>query len=195
MGSFVINGNNKLEGEVKISGSKNSALPILASTVLHGREYVIKNVPDIDDVRRMLEILVMLGCFATYENGCCYINTKDLSTYNIDDELSKKLRSSIIFLGPMLCRNKIAKITYPGGCDIGKRPIDLHLYGLKELGVNIKEEGDFVLCTADNTRCNDIKLSYPSVGATENIMLFAVGVDGTTRIMNAAKEPEIIDLE
>jgi len=195
MESFIINGNNKLEGVVEISGSKNSALPILASTILHGREYVIKNVPDIDDVRRMLEILILLGCYATYENGCCYINTKGLDTYDISDELSKKLRSSIIFLGPMLCRNKIAKITYPGGCDIGSRPIDLHLYGLKELGVDVKEEGDFVLCTAYNTHSNDIKLKYPSVGATENLMLFAVGVEGTTRIINPAKEPEIIDLE
>lgn len=195
MGSFIINGDNRLEGVVEISGSKNSALPILASTILRGREYIIKNVPDIDDVRRMLEILILLGCSATYENGCCYINTKDLSTYDISDELSKKLRSSIIFLGPMLCRNKIAKITYPGGCDIGSRPIDLHLYGLKELGVDVKEEGDFVLCTANNTHCNDIKLTYPSVGATENLMLFAVGVEGTTKIINPAKEPEIIDLE
>ena len=195
MGSFIINGDNKLEGIVEISGSKNSALPILASTILHGREYVIKNVPDIDDVRRMLEILILLGCSAIYENGCCYINTKDLNTYDIADELSKKLRSSIIFLGPMLCRNKIAKITYPGGCDIGSRPIDLHLFGLKALGVEVIEEGDFVLCTANNTHSNDIKLSYPSVGATENLMLFAVGVEGTTRIFNAAKEPEIIDLE
>lgn len=195
MGSFIINGDNRLEGVVEISGSKNSALPILASTILRGREYVIKNVPDIDDVRRMLEILILLGCSATYENGCCYINTKDLSTYDISDELSKKLRSSIIFLGPMLSRNKIAKITYPGGCDIGSRPIDLHLYGLKELGVDVKEEGDFVLCTANNTHCNDINLSYPSVGATENLMLFAVGVEGTTKIINPAKEPEIIDLE
>lgn len=195
MGSFIINGDKKLEGIVEISGSKNSALPILASTILHGREYVIKNVPYIDDVIRMLEILILLGCSASYENGCCYINTKNLNTYDISDELSKKLRSSIIFLGPMLCRNKIAKITYPGGCDIGKRPIDLHLYGLKELGVDVQEEGDFVLCTANNTHSNDINLSYPSVGATENIMLFAVGVEGTTRIFNPAKEPEIVDLE
>ena len=195
MGSFIINGSNKLEGIVEISGSKNSALPILASTILHGREYVIKNVPYIDDVRRMLEILILLGCSASYENGCCYINTKNLNTYDISDELSKKLRSSIIFLGPMLCRSKIAKITYPGGCDIGARPIDLHLHGLRELGVDVKEEGDFVLCTANNTHSNDITLSYPSVGATENIMLFALGVEGTTRIFNPAKEPEIIDLE
>lgn len=195
MGSFIINGGNKLEGIVEISGSKNSALPILASTILHGREYIIKNVPDIDDVRRMLEILILLGCSASYENGCCYIDTKNLNTYDISDALSKKLRSSIIFLGPMLARNKMAKITYPGGCDIGSRPIDLHLYGLKKLGVDVVEEGEFVLCTADNTHSSDIRLEYPSVGATENIMLFALSVEGTTRIFNAAKEPEILDLQ
>ncbi len=195
MGSFIINGGNKLEGIVEISGSKNSALPILASTILHGREYIIKNVPDIDDVRRMLEILILLGCSASYENGCCYINTKNLNTYDISDALSKKLRSSIIFLGPMLARNKMAKITYPGGCDIGSRPIDLHLYGLKKLGVDVVEEGEFVLCTADNTHNSDIRLGYPSVGATENIMLFALSVEGTTKIFNAAKEPEILDLQ
>ena len=156
MGSLIINGDKRLEGVVEISGSKNSALPILASTIIHGREYIIKNVPDIDDVRRMLEILVLLGCTAVYEYGCCYINTKNLCTYDISDELSKKLRSSVIFMGPMLCRNKIARITYPGGCDIGSRPIDLHLNGLRELGVDVKEEGDFVLCTANNPHSNDI---------------------------------------
>ncbi|QSX06152.1 UDP-N-acetylglucosamine 1-carboxyvinyltransferase [Sedimentibacter sp. zth1] len=195
MGSLIINGDNKLEGVVKVSGSKNSALPILASTILTGREYIIKNVPDIDDVRRMLEILTLLGCKANYDNGICYINTKGLDTYDITDELSKKLRSSIIFLGPMLCRNNIAKITYPGGCDIGSRPIDLHLSGLRQLGVDVKEEGDFVLCKANNPHSGDVKLNYPSVGATENLMLFAVGLCGKTRILNAAKEPEIIDLQ
>ncbi len=195
MGSLIINGDKRLEGVVNISGSKNSALPILASTILLGREYVIKNVPNIEDVQRMLEILVLLGCKATYDDGCCYINTKGLNTYDITGELSKKLRSSIIFLGPMLCRNSIAKITYPGGCDIGSRPIDLHLNGLRKLGVEVKEEGDFVFCTASNTHCSDINLDYPSVGATENLMLFSVGVEGTTRIFNVAKEPEIIDLQ
>lgn len=195
MRSFIINGSNKLEGIVKISGSKNSALPILASTILCGREYIIRNIPDIDDVKMMLEILILLGCSAYYENGTCYINTKNLNTYDISDTLSKKLRSSIVFLGPMLGRNKIAKITYPGGCDIGKRPIDLHLYGLKKLGVDVIEEGEYILCTAYDTKNNDIRLNYPSVGATENIMLFALSVEGRTRIYNAAKEPEIVDLQ
>lgn len=195
MGSLIINGDKKLEGIVEISGSKNSALPILASTILYGREYIIKNIPDIEDVKNMLEILILLGCSATYEDGICYINTKGLNTYDITDELSKKLRSSIIFLGPMLCRNKIAKITYPGGCDIGSRPIDLHLNGLRQLGVDVKEEGDFVFCIANNTHSNTINLDYPSVGATENLMLFALGVKGITKIINPAKEPEIIDLQ
>ena len=195
MRTYIINGGNKLEGTVKISGSKNSALPILASTILCGREYIIKNVPDIDDVKMMLEILILLGCSAFYENGTCYINTKNLNTCDISDSLSKKLRSSIIFLGPMLGRNKTAKITYPGGCDIGSRPIDLHLYGLKELGVYVVEDGEFILCSSHNARSNDINLRYPSVGATENLMLFALSVEGRTRIYNAAKEPEIQDLQ
>ncbi len=195
MRTYIINGGNKLEGIVKISGSKNSALPILASTILCGREYIIKNVPDIDDVKMMLEILILLGCSAYYEGGSCYINTKNLNTCDISDKLSKKLRSSIIFLGPMLGRNKVAKITYPGGCDIGSRPIDLHLYGLKELGVDVTEEGEFILCSSHNTKSNDISLRYPSVGATENLMLFALSVEGRTRIYNSAKEPEILDLQ
>ena len=195
MGSLIINGSKKIEGVVEVSGSKNSALPILASTILLGKEYVIRNVPDIEDVQSMIEILVLLGCKASYENGCCYINTKGLNTYDITGELSKKLRSSVIFLGPMLSRSKIAKITYPGGCDIGARPIDLHLNGLRKLGVDVKEEDDFVMCTAYDTFSNDIVLDYPSVGATENLMLFSVGLEGKTRIINAAKEPEIIDLQ
>ncbi len=195
MKTYIINGGNKLEGIVEISGSKNSALPILASTILCGRDYIIKNVPDIDDVKMMLEILILLGCSAYYEDGSCYINTKNLNTYDISDKLSKKLRSSIIFLGPMLARSKKAKITFPGGCDIGSRPIDLHLNGLKELGVDIIEDGDFILCSSINTNSCDINLRYPSVGATENLMLFALSVEGKTRILNAAKEPEIVDLQ
>lgn len=195
MSSLIIGGNNKLEGIVKISGSKNSALPILASTILSARKYIIKNVPNIDDVNRMLEILSLIGCDAKYDDGICYIDTKGLSTYDISDELSKKLRSSVIFLGPMLSRNKIAKITYPGGCDIGARPINLHLKGLEQLGVEVVEDGDFVLCKAEGSHCGNVKLEYPSVGATENLILFAVGLDGITKIANAAKEPEIIDLQ
>lgn len=195
MKTYIINGGNKLEGIVKISGSKNSALPILASTILCGREYIIKNVPDIDDVKMMLEILILLGCSAYYESGSCYINTKNLNTCDISDKLSKKLRSSIIFLGPMLARSKMAKITFPGGCDIGSRPIDLHLYGLKELGVDVAEDGDYIICSSYNSKSNDINLRYPSVGATENLMLFAISVEGRTRIYNAAKEPEILDLQ
>lgn len=193
--SLLINGNQKLEGIVEISGSKNSALPILASTILEGKEYIIKNVPDIDDVKFMLEILIMLGCSAKYDGGNCYINTKNLNTYDITDDLSKKLRSSIIFLGPMLSRNKVAKITYPGGCDIGSRPIDFHLDGLKQLGVQVDEQGDNVYCVAKNAYSGTINLKYPSVGATENLMLFAVSVDGETIINNPAKEPEIVDLQ
>lgn len=195
MDNIIIKGNKRLEGVVNISGAKNSALPILASTILAGREYVIKNVPDIADVRNMLEILNLLGCKAYFDSGVCYINTKELNTYDISDELSKKLRSSVIFLGPMLCRNKIAKITYPGGCDIGSRPINLHLDGLRQMGVDVHEEGDYVLCTAKNCHCSKIKLTYPSVGATENLILFAVGIEGKSIIENAACEPEIIDLQ
>lgn len=195
MGNLIINGGNKLEGVVEISGSKNAVLPILASTIISGRKYILKNVPDIEDVRKMIKILIFMGCSVCFENGVCTIDTTSLNTHEVPAELVKELRASIIFLGPMLCRNKEAEIVHPGGCNIGKRPIDLHLAGLRRLGVDINESEDGVInCKVISPQGSTIKLSYPSVGATENLMLFATKVPGETIIENAAMEPEIVDL-
>lgn len=195
MGSFIIEGSNKLEGIVKISGSKNSALPIIAGTVLKGREYIISNVPDIEDVRMMLEILMEMGCSVCFDNGEVHIDTRGLCTHIVPENLVKRIRSSIILMGAVLGRTGSVEIAFPGGCEIGLRPIDLHLKGLKRLGADISEKSG-ILCAKvkDGAGC-DILLDYPSVGATENIMLFASVLPGLTTVNNAAREPEIIDLQ
>ena len=195
MGSFIIEGIGNLEGIVEIGGSKNSALPILASTVIVGKEYIIENIPDIEDVRMMLEILSTMGCKTQYENGIAIIDTRELNTYLVPENLVKKIRSSIILMGAILCRTGSVEIAFPGGCEIGLRPIDLHLKGLRKLGVEIHEKNGILCGSVLNPLGCEIQLDYPSVGATENIMLFAVGITGKTIIYNAAKEPEIIDLQ
>ncbi|MGD9568025.1 MAG: UDP-N-acetylglucosamine 1-carboxyvinyltransferase [Sedimentibacter sp.] len=195
MGSFIIQGSNSLEGIVDIGGSKNAALPILASTVICGREYLLDNIPDIEDVRDMLEILKIMGCTVQYDNGVALIDTRSLNTYQVPEKLVKKIRSSIILMGAVLQRTGNVEIAYPGGCEIGLRPIDLHLKGLKKLGVEIHEKSGLLVGTVKDAEGCEILLDYPSVGATENIMLFAVGITGRTVIHNPAKEPEIVDLQ
>lgn len=195
MGSFIIEGMSNLEGIVEIGGSKNSALPILASTVIVGKEYIIRNVPDIEDVRMMLEILSSMGCKTKYEDDTVLIDTRELNTYSVPENLVKKIRSSIILMGAILCRTGNVEIAFPGGCEIGLRPIDLHLKGLRKLGVEIQEKNGILCGSVTNPLGCEIQLDYPSVGATENLMLFSVGASGTTVIYNAAKEPEIIDLQ
>ncbi len=195
MASFFIEGINNLEGIVEIGGSKNAALPIIASTVLCGREYIIENIPDIEDVRMMLDILTTMGCTVQFENGIALIDTRELNTYSVPEKLVKKIRSSIIMMGAVLARTGKVEVAYPGGCEIGLRPIDLHLKGLKKLGVDIQEKSGILYGTVINPEGSEIQLDYPSVGATENIMLFAVSAPGKSVIFNAAKEPEIIDLQ
>lgn len=195
MGSFIIEGISNLEGIVEIGGSKNSALPIIASTVIVGREYIIENIPDIEDVRMMFEILSSMGCKTQYDNGIALIDTRELNTHLVPENLVKKIRSSIIFMGAILCRTGNVEIAFPGGCEIGLRPIDLHLKGLKKLGAEIHEKNGILVGSVNNPEGCEIQLDYPSVGATENIMLFAVGIPGNTTIYNVAKEPEIVDLQ
>lgn len=195
MSSFIIQGVNSLEGIVDIGGSKNAALPILASTVISGREYLLENIPDIEDVRDMFEILTLLGCKVQYDNGIAIIDTTGLNTYCVPERIVKKIRSSIIFMGAILQRTKNVEISYPGGCEIGLRPIDLHLKALKKLGVELTERNGLLIGSVNEETPGDIMLDYPSVGATENIMLYAVGLEGRTTIYNPAKEPEIIDLQ
>lgn len=195
MGSFIIQGSNKLEGIVDIGGSKNAALPILASTVICGREYLLDNIPDIEDVRDMLEILRIMGCTVQYDNGVALIDTRGLNTYKVPEKFVRKIRSSIILMGAVLQRTGKVEIAFPGGCEIGLRPIDLHLKGLRKLGVEILEKSGLLVGSVHDSEGCEISLDYPSVGATENIMLFAVGIPGKTVIYNPAKEPEIVDLQ
>ncbi|MDE7306857.1 MAG: UDP-N-acetylglucosamine 1-carboxyvinyltransferase, partial [Clostridia bacterium] len=195
MEKYIINGGNKLYGSVKIQAAKNSVLPILAAAVLTDGKVKILNVPHISDVKNMVKILNCLGCKAVYEDNNINIDSSSADCYEIPSALAHELRSSVFLLGSVISRFRMAKIAYPGGCDIGLRPVDLHLTGLKRLGVNITERNGYILCKCDKLIGNEIMLDCPSVGATENIMLAAVKAEGTTVIKNAAREPEIEDLQ
>ena len=195
MSRLVISGGNKLEGEIEAQGAKNSVLPILAATILNGGKNVIYNCPELRDVKITIEVLKSLGCDVKRVGKVLVVDSENISEYTIPDELMRQMRSSIIFLGAILARFGKAVVSLPGGCEIGNRPIDLHLKALKTLGVDITESHGYIDCTADKTHGENIHLDFPSVGATENIMLAACMAEGTTVITNAAREPEIVDLE
>ena len=195
MEKFVIEGGRPLYGEIEIQSAKNAVLPLLAASVLTEERIVIHNCPRITDVLNMAQILEELGCRTSFTDGALTVDPSDAANHEIPAALAKELRSSVFMLGSVLSRFGRARIAYPGGCDIGLRPIDLHLGGLRRLGVRIEEEGGYINCTCGKMRGADIVLGCPSVGATENIMLAAVKAEGTTVIRNAAKEPEIADLQ
>ena len=194
MEAFVVRGGRKLEGTMRVDGAKNAALPILAASVLTEETVVLQGVPMISDVRKMTDILTMLGCRIRRDGHTLTLDAGGLNRTEMPDALSKQIRSSIFLLGPILSRFRQATVTYPGGCEIGLRPIDLHLSGLRSLGVVIHEEGGVIHCDGGNMHSGEVHLDYPSVGATENILMAAALAKGTTRIENAAKEPEIADL-
>ncbi len=194
MKSYIIEGGKRLEGTVKISGSKNASLPILAATILNGNSNRLYNVPNIRDTKITLEILKLLGCKIKRNSGKIEINSKNITKTEIADHLMRKMRSTVILAGALLGRFKEVTFSYPGGCDIGSRPIDLHLNAFKKLGVEIIEEAGFIKCKANKIIGTNIDLDFPSVGATENIILATVLSEGTTVINNAAMEPEIVDL-
>lgn len=194
MEAFVVRGGRKLEGTIRVDGAKNAALPILAASVLTEETVVLQGVPMISDVRKMTDILTMLGCRIRRDGHTLTLDAGGLNRTEMPDALSKQIRSSIFLLGPILSRFRQATVTYPGGCEIGLRPIDLHLSGLRSLGVVIHEEGGVIHCDGGNMHSGEVHLDYPSVGATENILMAAALAKGTTRIENAAKEPEIADL-
>ncbi len=194
MGKYEIYGGKKLSGQIKLESAKNAVLPLLAGSILTSEQVVIKNCPKILDVLNMIKILQGLGVSAVFDGNDLVVNAKTLNSYDIPIELGKELRSSIFMLGSLLSRCKKAKVCYPGGCDIGLRPIDIHLSALKSLGVNIIEDQSSLCCSVKKLRGRDIYLDVPSVGATENIMLAATLAEGKTQIRNPAREPEIIDL-
>lgn len=192
--NYIVEGGKKINGEVMISGSKNASLPILATAILNKEKVTFYNVPEIEDIRITLEILKLLGCKVNKKYDKITISSRDMNRTEIPEDLMKKSRSTVILAGAILGRFKKAKFTYPGGCNIGARPIDLHLKAFKKLGISITENEEEIECKADNIIGNTIKLEFPSVGATENIILASIFAKGTTHIINAAKEPEINDL-
>ena len=194
MEALVIQGGKRLEGTLRVDGAKNAALPILAASVLTEDEVQLHHVPDILDVRRMTDILRMLGCEVAWRGHEVTVRASSMNSSEMPDELSKQIRSSIFLLGPILSRFRRATVTYPGGCEIGLRPIDLHLSGLRALGVDVREEGGVIHCDGSHMHAGEVHLDYPSVGATENVIMAAVCLPGTTTIHNAAREPEIVDL-
>jgi UDP-N-acetylglucosamine 1-carboxyvinyltransferase len=196
MSRLIISGGQQLKGEIVADGSKNAVLPILAATLLNSGVSVIKNCPKLKDVEVALKILNVLGCKVNFDNGIITVDSSTINYTEIPEDLAAEMRSSIIFMGPMLARCGKVLISYPGGCEIGPRPIDLHLKGLRSMGAVIVDAyGGFLYCVAKGLKGSDIYLSYPSVGATENIMLASVFAKGDTCIYNAAKEPEIVDLQ
>lgn len=174
MSSYIIKGGKKLEGETYVSGSKNASLPIIAATILNGGTSTLYNVPNIYDIKATLEILRVLGCKTTKKNNKIIIDSSNMENDEIPSNLMRKIRSSVVLAGAILGRFKSAMFSYPGGCEIGARPIDLHLNGFKKLGIKIEENAGFIRCYCDKIIGADIHLDFPSVGATENIVMAAV---------------------
>lgn len=194
MKSYIIEGGRKLDGIVTVNGSKNAALPVLAATILSGNSNRLYNVPNISDTKITLEILKLLGCKVKRNSGKIEVNSRNMTLTEIPDHLMREMRSTVILAGAILGRFKEVTFSYPGGCDIGARPIDLHLNAFRKLGVEVEEEAGFIRCKANKIIGTNIDLDFPSVGATENIILASIFAEGTTIINNAAMEPEIIDL-
>ncbi len=194
MEKYLINGGKKLSGKITIQSAKNSVLPIMAGAILTDEQVVIKNCPKIKDVLSMLQILSSLGCEWQFDGDNLILNSSKVDKYSVQKDLAGELRSSIFMLGALIGRLKKAQIYFPGGCDIGLRPIDLHLSSLKKLGVKVSGFNDQIFCSTKQIVGSDVYLDFPSVGATENIILASVLAKGKTQIFNSAKEPEIVDL-
>lgn len=195
MEKYIINGGNKVSGEVSIYGAKNAVLPILAATVIGGNKSTLFNVPNLRDVRIMENILISLGCNVQRIGNTMVVDSSSLSEIVVPEDLVREMRSSIILMGAILARSGEVIVSYPGGCEIGPRPIDLHIKALRSMGVEIEESHGLLHCKSKGLKGCDIQLDYPSVGATENIILAGVRAEGITLIRNAAREPEIIDLQ
>lgn len=192
---LLINGGTTLCGEVKVEGAKNALLPLLAATVLSEDEYQISNYVDLEDLKNMREILSLLGVETKSSGNEIFINSKHIKNTKITHEITQKLRASIFILGALLGKFKKAEIAYPGGCQIGSRPIDIHIKGFKALGAKVVEKHGYIYCNGENLKAGEVLLDFPSVGATESLMMCACLLDGETTLKNVAKEPEIVDLQ
>ena len=189
MSKLIITGGRRLFGKVRIPGAKNTVLPILAATIISGKKSVIIDCPKIRDVELTLEILKDLGCKVLWEDSKLIIDSENITKTKIKEELMDKMRSSIILTGAILARMGRVETTYPGGCELGLRPIDLHIKAFKKMGIDIKESGGYLSFEGVNLAPCEITLDFTSVGTTENIMLAASKIKGKTIINNAAKEP------
>ncbi len=195
MSIWHVAGGRPLRGTLRVQGSKNAVLPVIAASLLCPNETELTNCPRLSDVDAAMDILRYLGCAAEQDGDTLHIETLSPDRCDISRELMHKMRSSVIFLGPMLARFGEARIFVPGGCELGRRPIDLHLKALEALGAEICREDDAIVCRAGKLRGAEIPLSLPSVGATENAMIAACAAEGRTVIYNAAREPEIETLQ
>ncbi len=184
-----------MDGEWTVQPAKNAVLPIMAASILTDDRTTLLDCPKLSDIKYMADILRTLGCSVTEGDRELKIDPQGISSFEMPDDLAKKIRSSIFMLGPILSRFHKATVTFPGGCEIGMRPIDLHLNGLRQLGVRIREEGGMIYCDGSNMRSASVHFDYPSVGATENVMMAAVQLRGKTYLHNVAREPEIVDLQ
>ena len=193
MQKFTITGGRKLRGQLAVQGSKNSALPIMAASLLCGEECVLRNCPRLTDVYAAARILNHTGCKCSFSENTAVIDPTDVTETSIPESLMHEMRSSIIFMGAMLGRTGECTVSIPGGCELGPRPIDMHLAALRKMGADIREEHGRIICSG-KAHGAKISLAFPSVGATENIILYAVTAEGETVINNAAREPEICDL-
>ncbi|MGN0966971.1 MAG: UDP-N-acetylglucosamine 1-carboxyvinyltransferase [Candidatus Coprovivens sp.] len=194
MKQLIINGNKELTGEIKISGAKNSVVALIPAAILSDEEVTLYNVPNISDTKALMDIIELLNGKVEYKNETMKIDTSKIENKVVPEALSKKLRASYYFMGALLSKFKYAEIYFPGGCNIGSRPIDFHINGFKKLGAEVTIEGNKYIFKADKLKGARIYLDFASVGATINIMLAAVKAEGTTHISNAAKEPEIVNI-
>jgi len=195
MNEIIIEGQRRLEGALAVQGAKNSVLPILAATLLHPGQSVLYGCPRLSDVDASVRILRHLGCRARWEGEALVVDASSLERWDIPEQLMREMRSSVIFLGAILARLGRAELSYPGGCELGPRPIDLHLSALRALGAEIRERSGMLDCEAKMLKGRELTLAISSVGATENALLAACGAEGETIILNAAREPEIVDLQ
>lgn len=194
MNAIHLCGGRRLEGEIPIHGAKNSALPLLAATLLSADTSRLTNCPHLADVSASIAILRHLGCAVAQEADAVTVDATHLNCGHVPDHLMRAMRSSIVFLGAIVARCGEAVLTHPGGCELGPRPIDLHLSALRRLGVSIEESCGRISCRATRLRGAEVTLPFPSVGATENVLLAACTADGTTVLRHAAREPEIGDV-
>ncbi|MBN2653989.1 MAG: UDP-N-acetylglucosamine 1-carboxyvinyltransferase, partial [Nitrospirae bacterium] len=194
MDKLIITGNGPLRGEVEISGAKNASLPIITASILSTGKSYIKKVPELKDISTMMKLLSNMGADAKLEGDTAVIDTTGLRNFEAPYELVKTMRASVLVLGPLLARHGRARVSLPGGCAIGARPINMHLAGLEKMGAKIELQSGYVIAEADALRGASIYFDIPTVTGTENLMMAAALAKGTTVLENAAREPEVIDL-